>query len=74
VVESHKVCTFCSDFTYRDRAGALVAEDRKSPATITASFRIKAKHFTAIYGIPVTLTGKGITTAQAGRRPRRITA
>jgi hypothetical protein len=59
-VDGHDICEFEPDFRYLTATGQLVAEDSKSPATITPEFKLKAKLFRALYGIEVTLTGKGI--------------
>ena len=47
-----KVCRYVADFTY-DRDGQSVVEDFKSKATITSTFRLKAKLMKAVHGIDV---------------------
>lgn len=38
-----KACVYYADFVYRDKDGALVVEDAKSPATRTEAYKIKKK-------------------------------
>lgn len=47
-----KIGRIVIDFRYI-RGGVMVFEDVKSPATITALFKWKAKHFTAQTGFPI---------------------
>ena len=51
-VNGHLVCVMVPDFQYREN-GALVVEDVKSKATITAVYRVKAKLLHACHGITV---------------------
>lgn len=49
-----KVCSYTADFKYRDKSGALVVEDVKSPATAkNPVYRLKKKLMFAIYGIEI---------------------
>jgi hypothetical protein len=50
--ELHKVCDYVADFRYREgRDGVLVVEDSKGMRTPT--YRLKAKMFTAQYGLEI---------------------
>jgi hypothetical protein len=50
--ELHKVCDYVADFQYREgRDGVLVVEDSKGMRTPT--YRLKAKMFTAQYGLEI---------------------
>lgn len=49
------VCTLVVDFRYQTRAGTLVLEDTKSPATARErSYRIKKKLLMALTGLDIT--------------------
>lgn len=53
-VNGHKICSYISDFTYRDRHGEIV-EDYKGVKT--QAYRLKAKLMKAVHGINVMETG-----------------
>ena len=38
-----KSCSYYADFVYKDKNGAVVVEDAKSPATRTEAYKIKKK-------------------------------
>lgn len=57
VVNGVKICTFVPDFEYT-KGGQLVTEDFKSKATMTPTFRLKAKLFKALYNREVLITKK----------------
>ena len=42
-----------ADFVYKDKTGAMVVEDTKSPATRTKDYVIKRKLMLSIYGIRI---------------------
>ena len=44
---------YICDFAYKDKTGALIVEDVKSPATRTPQYIIKRKLMLSIYGIRV---------------------
>jgi hypothetical protein len=51
-VNGRKICVYRADFTY-DQDGVSIVEDYKSKATITPTFRLKAKLMEAVHGITV---------------------
>lgn len=51
-VSGHKICVYRADFTY-DANGTAIVEDFKSRATITPTFRLKAKLMKACHDINV---------------------
>ena len=57
MVNDVKVCSFIPDFEYV-KDGELITEDFKSSATMTATFRLKAKLFKALYGRDVIISKK----------------
>lgn len=57
VINGVKVCSFVPDFEYV-KDGALITEDFKSKATMTPTFRLKAKLFKALYNREVLITKK----------------
>lgn len=48
-----RVVTYRADAAYRDKAGNLVVEDVKSPASITPQYIIKRKLMLWVHGIQV---------------------
>lgn len=56
-VNGVKICRYVADFTY-DRDGEQIVEDFKSPATITATFRLKTKLMRAVHGVDVQVVMK----------------
>ena len=46
-------CVYIADFVYKDKYGALVVEDTKTPATRTPQYIIKRKLMLSIYGIRI---------------------
>lgn len=52
-VNGEIVCRYRADFVYRLPSGEITVEDIKSPASITAAYRIKAKLMKAIWGITI---------------------
>ena len=54
-VNGQLVCAYVADFTYRDKAGRLIAEDVKSEITRKHPvYRLKAKLFKAVMGFEIT--------------------
>lgn len=48
-----KACVYYADFVYRDKDGALVVEDAKSPATRTEAYKIKKKLMLYVHKIKI---------------------
>ena len=56
-VNGVKICSFVPDFEYV-KDGVLITEDFKSSATMTPTFRLKAKLFKAIHGREIFISKK----------------
>lgn len=51
VVNGVKICDYVADFTYLDKAGAMVVEDVKGVAT--PAYKLKKKLMAALYGVDI---------------------